>query len=65
MENISATEEILTVKETAVYLKICRVNAYDLFHSQGFPCFKIGKSLRISKTDLLQWVKVNLSNKSN
>jgi excisionase family DNA binding protein len=65
MENLSTLEEILTVEETAKYLKICRVNAYNLFHSEGFPCFKIGRSLRICRTDLLQWMKVNLSNRSN
>lgn len=62
MENISAIEEILTVEETAKYLKICRVNAYNLFNTNGFPCIRIGKSMRVYKTDLLEFVRHKLNN---
>lgn len=65
MNDWKFNSEILTVVETATYLKICRVNAYKLFNSEGFPCFKIGKSLRIHKNDLLQWLKANLNNSLN
>ena len=65
MENVSTIEEILTVSDTAILLKICKVKAYNLFHLKGCPYFKIGRSLRITKTDLLIFIKENLSNKSN
>lgn len=65
MEIIQGTQEILTVEDTARYLRICRVSAYNLFHSESFPCFQVGRSLRICKTDLLNWVKANLNNSSN
>ena len=65
MLNISTIDEIMTVEETGQYLKICKVSTYNLFHTDGFPYFRIGNSLRICKTDLLQWVKTNLVNKSN
>ncbi len=63
MENILIIEEIFTVSETAAYLKVGKVTAYSLFHSTGFPYFRVGRSLRICKTDLLKWVKSNLSKK--
>lgn len=62
-ENIEENhDEILTVNETATLLKICRVNAYALFNKRGFPCFRIGKSLRIYKKDLLNYFKNNPNN---
>lgn len=65
MENISTVEEILTVEDTAKFLKVCKVAAYNLFHLEGCPYFKIGRSFRITKTDLLKFIKANLSNISN
>ncbi|MCB2313635.1 helix-turn-helix domain-containing protein [Clostridium tagluense] len=65
MENVSAIEEILTVEATAKYLKICRVNAYNLFHSESFPCFRIGKSLRVCRTDLIYFVRNTLVQQIN
>jgi predicted DNA-binding transcriptional regulator AlpA len=62
MENINNIDEILTVEDTAKFLKICRVNAYNLFNSTNFPSFKIGRSLRVCKSDLINYVRTNLSN---
>ena len=55
MNDLKFDNEILTVQETAVFLKICRVNAYNLFNNKDFPSFKIGKSLRVCKSDLLHF----------
>jgi len=60
MDKIQTIEEILTVQETAMYLKICRVNAYNLFNRKDFPSFKIGKSLRVCKSDLISFVRNTL-----
>lgn len=60
MNDFQFDEEILTVPETADFLKIGRVSAYNLFNSKSFPSFKIGKSLRVCKSDLLYFVRNNL-----
>lgn len=65
MENIKNMDEVLTVEETSKFLKICRVNAYNLFNSSNFPSFKIGKSLRVCKSDLINYVRTNLGNNLN
>lgn len=53
-------DEILTVMETASFLKISRVNAYNLFNRQDFPCIRIGKSMRVYKSDLILYTKRKL-----
>lgn len=62
MKYIQLYSDILTVSDTQKYLKLGRVSTYALFKSKGFPCFRIGRSLRICKADLLKWLKDNLSN---
>lgn len=59
-----SNDEILTVKDVASLLKICRVNAYNLFNEEGFPCIYIGKSKRVQKSDLINYIDNNLKNKS-
>ena len=61
MDQYNHYDEILTVEQTAEYLKICRVNAYNLFNSKNFPRFKIGRSMRVIKSDLLEYIKTNLN----
>lgn len=65
MEDAKISDEILTVNETAKFLKICRVNAYNLFNRKNFPSFRIGKSLRIRKQDLLKYISTNLISSSS
>ncbi|MFL0250126.1 helix-turn-helix domain-containing protein [Clostridium neuense] len=55
-------DEVLTVKEVASFLKICRVNAYNLFNEKNFPCIYIGKSKRVQKSDLINYINNNLKN---
>jgi predicted DNA-binding transcriptional regulator AlpA len=57
MKDLQFDNEILTVQEAAAFLKICRVNAYGLFNRKDFPSFKIGKSLRVCKSDLIYFVR--------
>ena len=65
MNDVKFDNEVLTVSDTAKYLKICRVNAYALFKCKNFPSFKIGKSKRVLKSDLLYFVQNTLMNKVN
>lgn len=36
--------------------KIGRSTAYNLMHRSDFPSIRIGKSIRVSETDLREWV---------
>lgn len=53
-------DEIMTVKEVSDFLKICRVNSYNLFNKSDFPCFFIGRSMRVKKQDLLDYIDKNM-----
>jgi len=54
-DSISALE-ILTVDELACLLKISKPVAYDLANRDDFPSFKIGKSIRIYQSGLVEWL---------
>jgi excisionase family DNA binding protein len=58
----NSTIEILTVSDLATLLKISNPVAYDLVARSDFPSFKIGKSIRVSKSELTNWI-VNQSAK--
>ena len=48
--------EILTVDDLAGLLKISKPVAYDLANRDDFPSFKIGKSIRIYQSGLVDWL---------
>lgn len=48
--------EILTVSDLADLLKISSPVAYELVARNDFPSFKIGKSIRIYKSELMNWL---------
>jgi len=49
--------ELITVQEMAIFLKISRTKAYDIIKNVDFPKIKIDKSIRIIKSELLEWLK--------
>lgn len=49
--------EILTVEETAEYLKVPVNQIYTLVRCDDFPAFKVGKHWRILKDRLDEWIK--------
>ena len=55
---------IMTVPETAEYLKLSKSKVYYLVQQNQIPHLKIGKNVRIRKEDLLVWLeeKVQPSN---
>lgn len=57
--------ECLTVKETAKFLKISSDKAYELVNRGDFPSFKIGRSIRVSKDALSEWVASQVGGNSN
>lgn len=51
------TDEILTLKEVAEYLKLAEKTAYRLAAEGKLPGFKVGGSWRFKKEDVLQWIE--------
>jgi len=47
---------VLTVDQVKTYLDIGQVQAYELFHSEGFPSIKVGGSLKVEKYLFIKWL---------
>ncbi|MEO7465532.1 MAG: helix-turn-helix domain-containing protein [Sphingobium limneticum] len=50
-------DEILTIREVALFLKVTERTIYRLAAEGQIPSFKVGGSWRFQRTDLLQWMK--------
>lgn len=46
----------LNVEQVGRYLNISRAGAYALFHSEGFPCIRIGKRMLVQREAFLRWL---------
>ncbi len=51
------TDEILTLKEVAEYLKLAEKTAYRLAAEGKLPGFKVGGSWRFKREDVLIWIE--------
>ncbi len=56
------TDEILTLKEVAKYLKLAEKTAYRLAAEGKLPGFKVGGSWRFKKEDVEQWIREQKTN---
>lgn len=62
MRNKNTTSTgVMTIKELESYLKISQSAAYKLVHTDGFPIYKFGRSIRIPIDQLNIW----LNNQAN
>ncbi len=50
------SDEILTIREVADYLKIGERTAYRLAQEGALPAFKVGGSWRVRRVDLERWI---------
>ena len=57
MENNILDYEILTVKEVACYLRVSRVTVWRWCQSGLLPAHQLGRSWRIYREDLLQFLQ--------
>ncbi|GGP66793.1 methylation-associated defense system helix-turn-helix domain-containing protein MAD1 [Shewanella saliphila] len=57
------TDQILTLKEVAIYLKLTDKTAYRLASEGKLPGFKVGGSWRFKREDLDAWIEVQKLNK--
>ena len=46
----------LRAEEVAQILGISRAGAYALFHTEGFPCIRIGKRMLVQRDAFLRWL---------
>lgn len=56
-ENYEQFPEILTVPEVAHILRIGRNTAYQLVADENIRCVHIGRSIRIPRTALIQFLE--------
>ena len=54
---IAMTDEILTLREVAAYLKLAEKTAYKLAAEGKLPGFKVGGSWRFKREDVLLWIE--------
>lgn len=50
------TDEILTIKQVADYLKVNERTIYRLAASSEIPAFKVGNSWRFKRSELESWI---------
>lgn len=59
------TDQILTLKEVAAYLKLAEKTAYKLAAEGKLPGFKVGGSWRFKETDIDRWIEDKKANTKN
>jgi len=57
------SNDILTLKEVAEYLKLAEKTAYRLAAEGKLPGFKVGGSWRFKREDIQNWIEVQKINK--
>ena len=56
------TDEILTLREVAEYLKLAEKTAYRLAAEGRLPGFKVGGSWRFKESDIDTWIEEQKKN---
>ncbi|PAJ74104.1 MULTISPECIES: helix-turn-helix domain-containing protein [Alteromonadales] len=56
-------DDILTIQELAIYLKLNEKTAYRLASEGKLPGFKVGGSWRFKRVDIEQWIEEQKENK--
>ena len=56
------TDQILTLKEVADYLKLTEKTAYRLVAEGKLPGFKVGGAWRFKREDLEAWIEAQKNN---
>ena len=59
------TDQILTLKEVAAYLKLAEKTAYKLAAEGKLPGFKVGGSWRFKTEDIDRWIEEKKNTKGN
>lgn len=48
---------VLTPTDVRMVLGISKNTSYELFRSKDFPCFRVGKQLRVSRERFIKWME--------
>lgn len=59
------TDQILTIKDVAIYLKLAEKTAYKLAAEGKLPGFKVGGSWRFKQADIESWIEAKKTNNNN
>jgi len=59
------TDQILTLKELAAYLKLAEKTAYKLAAEGKLPGFKVGGSWRFKEADIERWIEEKKNNEAD
>ena len=46
-----------SVADAAIAMDLCETEVRNLVHSEGFPAFRLGRRVLISREGLKEWVK--------
>lgn len=57
VKGLAQPSPFMTIPELQVYLRICRRTAYTLVHQEGFPAYRVGRSIRIDRKELEDWMR--------
>lgn len=49
--------DVLTIPQMAEFLQIGTTKAYEMSHWRGFPAIRIGRSIRVPKKALMEWLE--------
>ncbi len=52
-------DEIMTVREIALYLQVHPMTIYHLLKRKNLPSFKVGNAWRLSLQDVEKWMEEN------
>jgi len=47
---------VLTLQDVQDYLRISRPKTYELAHTRGFPAFRCGRAIRVTRDSFLRWL---------
>jgi len=59
------SDQILTLKEVAAYLKLAEKTAYKLAAADKLPGFKVGGSWRFKQSDIESWIEAKKTSNKN
>lgn len=48
---------VLKPADVRLVLDVSRNTVYEIFHREDFPCFRVGKQLRISREQFFLWME--------
>jgi excisionase family DNA binding protein len=53
----NATDSIMTIKETAIYLKVSVPTVRNMISNREIPHFKRGQVIRLHRSDVRAWIR--------